>query len=326
VWNRVTGDAIIPVLRTAFASVIKTVTSQLGSCSPSRRFVLSCAVQHVFAAPTPPLAEFIDRFWYSCDAPAHQKVRVVPSGTIELVFNLDEDELAFHETEQPGSCKSFSGAIFSGAHARPLFVDTRKHVMGVHFKPGGAFRFLGVPASEFSDSHVNLEALWGRSAAQDLREQLCAAENPAKRFGVLGRALAARMENTLQTHRAVRAALDIYRRDGGEVRTRDLAAHLGLSQRHLIKLFSSQVGVTPKVFGRVQRFQRALGLMEGRTAPDWADIAVVCGYCDQSHLIHECQAFSGLSPTEVHRQCREHRLTSAPISKRSIISNTEVAS
>jgi AraC-like DNA-binding protein len=265
-------------------------------------------VKYLSIAPTPPLTEFIERFWYSSDAPVHQKVRIVPSGTIELVFNLDEDELGFYDTERPGSCQDFSGTIFSGAHTRPLFVDSREHVMGVHFKPGGAFRFLGVPASELADTHVNLDVLWGRPA-QDLREQLCAAANPARRFRVLERALVARLENTVEEHRAVRAALDVFGRDAGQARTRDLAAHLGLSQRHFIKVFSGQVGVTPKLFGRVQRFQRALELTRSGSTPDWADVAVACGYFDQSHLIHDFQTFSGFTPTEFHRQRSERVLT-----------------
>ncbi len=269
-------------------------------------------MQHVSIVPKPPLAEFIERFWYSSEAPSHQKVQIVPSGTMELVFNLDEDELGNYDTEQPGSCKSFSGAFFSGAYARPVFVDTREHVMGVHFKPGGAFRFLGVPASELADIHVDLEALWGNST-QVLREQLCAAANPAKCFCVLERALVARLKNALEEHRAVRAALNIFGRDAGEARTRDLAEHLGLSQRHFIKVFSKQVGLTPKLFGRVQRCQRAADLTRSSSTPDWADIAAACGYFDQSHLIHDFQTLSSLSPTEFHRQRCERLLTSPPI-------------
>src|SRR5262245_21141970 len=269
-------------------------------------------MKYVSIAPTAPLAEFIERFWYSCDATPHQKVRIVPNGTMELVFNLHEDELGIYDTEQPGSYKSFSGAFFSGAYARPLFVDTREHVVGVHFKPGGAFRFLGIPASELADIHVDLEALWGNST-HDLREQLCAAADPARRLRVLESALVARLKNTLEEHRAVRAALDILQRDAGEASTRELAAHLGLSQRHFIKVFSNQVGVTPKLFGRVQRFQRAADLTRSGSAPDWADIAAACGYFDQSHLIHDFQTFSGLSPTEFHLQRNERLLTSPPI-------------
>src|SRR5262245_52182613 len=233
---------------------------------------------------------------------------------MELVFNLDEDELGIYDTEQPGSYKSFSGAFFSGAYARPLFVDTREHVVGVHFKPGGAFRFLGIPASELSDIHVDVQALWGK-ATQDLREQLSAAANPAMCFRVLQQALLVRLESSLEEHRAVRAAVNIFDRDAGEARTRDLAAHLGLSQRHFIKVFSNQVGITPKLFGRVQRFLRAADLTRSGSAPDWADIAAACGYFDQSHLIHDFQTFSGLSPTEFHLQRNERLLTSPPIAQ-----------
>lgn len=230
---------------------------------------------------------------------------------MELVFNLDEDELGIYDTDEPGSYESFSGAFFSGAYARPLFVDTREHVIGVHFKPGGAFRFLGVPSSELTNSHVDLEALWGRFS-RDLREQLCAAANPTERFHLLEMALLARLK-TLEQDRAVRAALEVLRRDGGEARTRDLAAQLGLSQRHFIKIFSTQVGLTPKVFGRMQRFQCAVDLTRSSSAPDWSDAAVACGYFDQSHLIRDFQTFSGLGPTEFHRQRSERLLATPPL-------------
>jgi AraC-like DNA-binding protein len=109
----------------------------------------------------------------------------------------------------------------------------------VHFKPGGAFRFLGVPASEFANFHVDVEILWKRST-RHLREQLYAAANAATRFRVLQQALVDRLRNSSEEHRAVRAALDILGRDAGEVRIRDLAKQLGLSQRHFINVFSNR--------------------------------------------------------------------------------------
>ena len=265
-------------------------------------------MEYISTVPKPPLAEFVERFWYSSGAPMDQKVRIMPTGTMELVFNLDEDELGFYDAERPESYNTFAGAIFSGAHARPLLVDTVEHAMGVHFKPGGAFRFLGVPASEVADTHVDLEMVWGRFT-KHLREQLCASANPVNRFRVLEKALLARLENAPEEHRAVRAAVNILGRDGGEAKTRDLAAHLGLSQRHFIKVFSNQVGVTPKQFGRVQRFLRAIQLTRNNSMPDWAEVAAACGYFDQSHLINDFQMLAGLSPTEFHRQRRDRALT-----------------
>lgn len=229
---------------------------------------------------------------------------------MELVFNLEEDDLGIYDTARPERCNRFSGGVFAGAYGRPLFLETRRHVMGAHFKPGGAFRFLGIPANELVDAHVDVDALWG---AHELREQLCLAPTPAERFRVLERALVVRLHKTAQQHRSVRAALDIYERQGGEPTTRDLARQLGLSQRHFIKMFSEQVGVTPKLYGRLQRFQRAAEMTRGSSTPIWADIAATCGYFDQSHLIHEFQTFSGLTPTDFHRLRNDRLLASPPL-------------
>jgi AraC-like DNA-binding protein len=61
------------------------------------------------------------------------------------------------------------------------------------------------------------------------------------------------------------------------------------------------VGLTPKQYGRVRRFQQARKLSASLDAPDWTEIAYVCGYADQSHLIHDFQAFAGHSPGAYHR-------------------------
>jgi len=264
-------------------------------------------VRYLVSTPDQPLGNFIERFWFFSDAPPHLKERIVPSGTIELVINLHEDELRIYDAERQGHCNRFSGAVFSGAYAKPFAIDTLEHacVVGVHFRPGGAFPVLGVPASELSDAHVDLETLWGRSALE-LRERLCAAATPTERFRLLEKAFTTRLIGALEGHRAVRAALNAFGRD---VSIREVAEHVGLSQRRFIQAFSNQVGMRPKLFCRVQRFQRALEFVRKIAAPDWADVAAACGYFDQSHLIHDFQTFSGLSPTEYHRQRSDRVLT-----------------
>jgi AraC-like DNA-binding protein len=75
-----------------------------------------------------------------------------------------------------------------------------------------------------------------------------------------------------------------------------------LSHRRLIQVFTAEVGMTPKLFGRIQRFQRALHAAQAVDAPDWAGLALGGKYCDQAHLIRDFVAFSGLSPTELSRR------------------------
>src|SRR6185369_16293025 len=75
-----------------------------------------------------------------------------------------------------------------------------------------------------------------------------------------------------------------------------LAGHLGISSRQLERRFERRVGLPPKLFGRMQRFQRVFHQIEdGR--PSWVNAAVACGYYDQAHLIRDFKDFSGEAPT-----------------------------
>ena len=118
--------------------------------------------------PAPPLGDFVDRFWLCSDAPPHRRERILPSGTIELVVNLLEDEIRIYDPSHPDRCTRMSGAILSGAYSRFFVIDPLQHaaILGVHFKPGGAFPFLGAPAGELADTHVDVETLWGPPAGE----------------------------------------------------------------------------------------------------------------------------------------------------------------
>jgi transcriptional regulator GlxA family with amidase domain len=97
----------------------------------------------------------------------------------------------------------------------------------------------------------------------------------------------------------------------GQAKTRDIAKAVDLSQARLIKVFTGEVGLRPKLFGRVQRFQHAIVLARNATIIDWAQIAADCGYFDQSHLIRDFVEFSGVSPAD-YRQ-RQTRLDRAAV-------------
>lgn len=260
-----------------------------------------------FYKPAPPLDRFVDRLWSCADVTVHPRERILPSGTTELVINLRENEIRGYHPSDRGRCRRLSGAVVGGPY--DSFVEMapspRASVIGVHFRPGGAFPFLGVPAGELANTHVDLDALWGR-AAVELREQLCACATPEQRFARLERALAARLDGPPDRHAAVPIALDAFGLARPGVRVRDVVRQVGLSQRRFIQVFTAEVGLTPKLYARVQRFRRARASVGKAPAPDWARIAAACGYFDQSHLIHDFRAFAGLTPEEYVRRRGEH--------------------
>jgi hypothetical protein len=145
--------------------------------------------------PGPPLPDFVDKFWSEEGyAPPHARERAFPTGTIELIVNLLDDETRVFDRQDHDRPRSFRGALICGAHSGYFVIDTvqQSSTIGVHFEPGGAFPYLGLLAHELRDAHVSLDALWGPNV-DELRDRLLEAVTPAARFRILEKALLARV-------------------------------------------------------------------------------------------------------------------------------------
>ncbi|MGB9122393.1 MAG: helix-turn-helix transcriptional regulator [Candidatus Angelobacter sp.] len=265
--------------------------------------------------PQPPLNNFVELFWfYDCYSPGpHSKERLMPDGSIELVINLKQDEARIYDRENLEKYERHPGALLCGPHSSFFVIDTAQQasVIGVHFKPGGAFPFFKMPTSELHNLHVSLEDLWGYEASL-LRERLFGAQTPQKKLQVLEECLLEQAFKPLERHRAVDFALGLFRNIHTAPAIADLADQIGISSRRFIQLFSNEVGLTPKLFARVRRFQQVLQQIRAGTDFSWVDMATSCGYFDQAHFIHDFKAFSGINPTAYMAQKTEH-LNHVPI-------------
>jgi AraC-like DNA-binding protein len=264
-------------------------------------------VQYLCYRPGPPLNEFVDYFWLIQDGQTPRLEKILPCGATELVLNLKNDAIDIHDPEKPDQYQRFSGAVFSGTYSRSFICNALQHeeIMGVHFKAGGAFPFLNANASELTNAHASLADLWG-SAGHELRERLCAAATPQRRFRVMEEVLTGRLRGETTAQVQTRLALKMFAKQGNGILVRNVARELGLAPRQFIRLFNSHVGLTPKVFCRILRFQRARLLAEKLETPHWAELALRCGYFDQSHLINDFQEFSGSTPKTYSAQ-QHHR-------------------
>jgi AraC-like DNA-binding protein len=269
-------------------------------------------VRVVVRTPSPALAPFVESIWYY-ETPdlTHARERVLPSGKMQLLVNLDEDELRWWDGARFDRKHRLIGAAFMGPHAEPFAIDTaeQRRVMGVTFRAGGAFPFIGPPASALTGDHVALDALWGRDGAT-LRERALDTRDPEEKLAVLERALLSRTSKPLERDPMIaRAAAAL--EEGLPIAA--LVAQLGSSEKRFVRRFVEQVGLNPKRFARVRRFQQLLrSIACGRSVP-WARVASECGYYDQSHLVHEFRAFSGMAPSE-YRARDPHDWNHVPIS------------
>jgi AraC-like DNA-binding protein len=242
---------------------------------------------------------FVESFWlYKDERSPLAKERRLPDGATGLVINLHDDLIRLYDWNDPVRHTDYRGCVISGAHTTGVLLDTASLIftMGVNFRPGGALPFLTLPALELRDQTVALENLWGVEV-DDMRGQLLDAPTPAARFHILERFLLVRLSRSRVAHPAIAAALAAMRATPVPPTVAAIAEQIGLSQTRFTQVFREAIGLAPKQYLRVRRFQRALRLLDSGSARNWGDVVVGCGYFDQAHLVHDFQALAGLTPS-----------------------------
>ncbi|WP_164483698.1 MULTISPECIES: AraC family transcriptional regulator [unclassified Polaromonas] len=270
-------------------------------------------------APHPQLAGLIKTVWFSAPAPGLVRMpareHVLPTGLMHLVFRLDGPAVRVFKDAADEAGRSIGHALVGGARAGFYAKDmsATADAVGVQLLPGAAQALLGLPADELAGRHVSLDDVWG-SRAGLMREQLLAAPTPQEKLRTLQALLLQRLAGRpLQNaNPAVARAL---RQLGHGMRVEEAVARSGYSHRQFIRLFSQAVGLPPKLYGRVQRFQKALGLMQagpGGDAQALALVAMDAGYSDQPHFNREFREFSGVTP-EQYRLARPASVNHVPV-------------
>jgi AraC-like DNA-binding protein len=261
------------------------------------------------SVPQAPLADFVENLWfYENNTPLLGRERRLPSGSVELVINLREDAVGVYDRQDTSKLHSFRTGVISGPYTTFFVIDTSclASMIGVVFKPGGAALFLPLPAAELLNRHVSLETLWGASV-EEIRDCLLAADTPQARFALLEQWLLARARHPLLWRPTLAFALAELHTPSQTQTISEVVEQTGLSSRRFIQIFNEAVGMTPKQFSRVRRFQEVLRLVEKGEQIAWTDIALSCGYYDQAHCIHDFQDFCGLTPRTYLAQRGEFR-------------------
>ncbi len=164
----------------------------------------------------------------------------------------------------------------------------------VELQPGWTMAVLGVPASSLVDRHVSLDELWGRAGAQ-LRDELLAMPDASAVVARLSQIFTPRLASS--SARLARRAVQLLEHDVDRVA--HVAADLGVTTRHLRRVFAESVGIGPKDFARCVRLGRAV--RRAGTA-DWGRVAADTGYYDQAHLIADFHDLVGVTPSAYARR------------------------
>jgi AraC-like DNA-binding protein len=250
--------------------------------------------------PRHALRPFIESVWAMDETGTHRSAasgreHVVPTGSMHLVFRLSDDPLRLFDSPDDREGHLIGTAVVGGARARFYIRDVSQPLcsVGAQLRPGAANVLFGLAANELAERHTALEDLWGGRVAS-MRERLGEAVSLEQRLNAFEALLAERLPAVRGLHPAVAQALQQL---ATATNVHDVVRQSGYSHRRFIALFSRAVGLTPKVYSRVRRFQRTLQRARLSGFESWADLAAAAGYSDQSHFNREFRECVGVTPT-----------------------------
>ncbi len=255
--------------------------------------------------PRPPLDQYIQSFWSVDLQVPYTREKILPSNTIELMINFGPPHRLYNseETHFELMHQSWIAGFQTEYIVNEPVAETC--MMGVRFKPGGAYPFLGLPVSEITNFVIDLDCIWG-TFVTELRERLLEQPTLTDKVAVLETILLQRMQMGRLDWPMVQHAVDTILTANGTLSLRQLSDDIGISQKHLNTQLKKSVGVSPKQLSRVARFQMVLNKIDPSQHIDWRAVAYACQYYDQAHFNHEFAAFTGMSPTEYVQLRRAH--------------------
>jgi AraC-like DNA-binding protein len=246
--------------------------------------------------PASPLAEHTEIIGHWC-ARVGYRSRALPRGAVTVIIDVGQRQRLDFYAGDDDTRLNVPPAFITGSHTASYVSDIAadEPVVAIHFRPGGAFPFFGVPLSDLENNYVGLDQVWGRDG-RELHERLIEAPSAPARFSIVEKFLLSRSWSSANRNPGVATAMAAIEKNPS-IRMADIRDLVGMSTKRLIAAFRAEVGLSPKAFARIRRLQAALRLLDAG-AVGGAHIAAEVGYFDQAHFVREFQTFTGMTPTQ----------------------------
>lgn len=246
---------------------------------------------------SPPFNSLIESiFHFKGFQPDHSIERVIPTGHVFVIFELDDMERHTFDNDTLKSNASYRSAWVSGVHRNYISISAHQdsEMFVIQFRAFGARPFLHLPMDQIADKVVAGSDILNGELLQ-LREDIATVATSADKFAVADSWLESRYQEGLVAPQSIVEVVNLLQTQPAS-KFNEIIAGIAGTQKHLISQFKKFIGITPKQFQRVVRFNDVFVQMQNDQFLSWSDIAHRCGYSDQSHFIREFKHFSGFNP------------------------------
>ena len=246
-----------------------------------------------------PLIDFIEAvFYFKAFKPDHSIERVVPTGHLFIIFELDGFERNTFDNESLVPNGIYKNVWISGMHKNYLSISAHQdsEMLVIQCKAHGAYPFIKKPIDSLNNKVIAAQEVFG-AAILELRNQILNTTTSSEKFKLVEKWLLKQVDQTKSAPKEIVSILE-------EIKSKPISENKEIiacypnSQKHLINQFKKYLGLTPKVFHRIYRFNEILKQLQNKQQIVWTHIAYEFGYSDQSHFIKEFKEFSGFNPQE----------------------------
>ena len=220
---------------------------------------------------------------------------IIPHGCPQLIFfcsNPSKYMLDIHDEGMHFRCQSFVG----GQINRPIFFEYSGYskAVAVMFKPSGIYHLLNIPQHEFTNQICDLNLLLGRK--RNFIDHIISAPSDTMKIQKTEALLRTYLKNNYQKTK-IDMAVDMIIKNKGNINMKKIKSELYFAHRTFERRFQKIIGLTPKEYAKIVRFNHIFKLIRSNPDFDWQDITLLCGYYDQSHLIRDFKRFTDIHPT-----------------------------
>ena len=247
-----------------------------------------------------PLSQFVELFIYFEGVQhAHTVDRFLPNGDVEILIDFHEGPQYIYDNNSLEKIQACRHVWMSGIRTEPITIPSGANaaMMVVVFKKGMAAPFFPFPMNEIRDSVVDADLVWGSDFAE-IRERMLETNNIDARFRMMENFLVSKFVSKMEVNPCVAFAVAEMNERPDAVSIARMNQQIGYSQKHFTDIFRKSVGVNPKSYLKIMRFQKAVRTIGNSREVDWGLVAEDCGFYDQAHFINDFKHFAGFTPEQ----------------------------
>lgn len=253
--------------------------------------------------PPDHLRSYIKSFWtleYGADS-ASKTFRTIADGCPGLIYQQTDNGEFYQNSKQLPSVFLYGPAT---THAQ-LSTGGKSCITGIFFYPNALKSIFRLNAEELADSCMDIKLI-PATKNFELAERLSNSSSTNDHIGIMSSYLSLQItKNRIDTDPTIQHALSLIHQSDGNISLKNIQKDLQLSERSFERKFKQCVGVSPKLFSRICRFQASLAQLRKNRYDKLSDIAYENEYADQSHFIRAFKEFAGFSPLQYQKQSKE---------------------